>query len=44
MITINVLTTVSQEYSENELNLALRVLPRLVYHSERLLRKAGHWR
>jgi DNA-binding MarR family transcriptional regulator len=40
----NVITAVSQEYSENELNSALKVLPRLLYHSEMLLKKTGHWR
>ncbi|MHA1940467.1 MAG: MarR family winged helix-turn-helix transcriptional regulator [Candidatus Hodarchaeales archaeon] len=40
----NVLTTVSQEYSENDLNLALRVFPRLVDLSEEFLKKTGHWR
>ena len=40
----NVITTVSEESSEEELNSALRVLPRFVYHSESFLRETGHWR
>lgn len=40
----DVLNAVSQESSENELNLVLGVLPRIIYHSEGFLKKTGHWR
>jgi DNA-binding MarR family transcriptional regulator len=41
---VNVMTAVRQEYSEQELDMMISLLPRVIAHSEAFLRETGHWR
>jgi DNA-binding MarR family transcriptional regulator len=40
----DVMTAVQQEYSEQEVNMMIRILPRVIAQSEEFLKKTGHWR
>lgn len=39
-----IMAVVQQEYSEQEVNLMIRILPRVIAQSEDFLKKTGHWR
>jgi DNA-binding MarR family transcriptional regulator len=41
---VDVMTAVRQEYSDQEVNLMITILPQVIAQSEDFLRETGHWR